>query len=60
MHKPNIRDSEEIVPECEGCGKVVYSIVIKKKICAMYVCPKIKWWFEEICPQATHRDDEDD
>jgi hypothetical protein len=46
--------NEEIVPECEGCNRVLYSVVVRKNICVCYTIPKTQWWFGFICDRATH------
>jgi hypothetical protein len=48
-----LHDHEEVVPECEGCKKISYSIVLKQNICSCYVFPRTQWWFGT-CDQATH------
>ena len=50
---PKIQDHEEIVSECEGCIKI-YKRLDGKFICAAHSFPHIKWWFGDICRQATH------
>jgi hypothetical protein len=50
---PTIMDHEEVVSECKGCGNTMKNLNIKI-ICTCHRCPRIQWWFGEICPQATH------
>ncbi len=51
--QPPITDNEDIVEQCKGCGHVIKT-VRNKTICSCHRCPRINWWFEESCPQATH------
>ena len=48
-----IYEHKEIVPKCEGCKR------INKRLDGIYICgchsfPHTKWWFDGVCPQATH------
>jgi len=47
-------NNEGIVLECKGCDRVIYSVVLKKKICSCHIYPKTQWWFDQRCDQATH------
>ena len=50
---PHISNHEQIVPECEGCEKI-HRCINGKLICSSYICPRIMWWCQEKCPDATH------
>jgi len=54
MIQVQIHDHKSIVPHCDGCDHVIYSPITKKKICACYTNPEIKWWPGCVCDQATH------
>lgn len=49
-----IQNNEEVVPECKGCDRILYSVVLQKDICVCYTIPKIQWWFGQICDRSTH------
>jgi hypothetical protein len=50
---PKIYNHEEVVPKCNGCRRIV-KCVNGRLICNCCIFPYTQWWFEEICPQATH------
>ena len=47
-----IATHQEIIPKCKGC-KRIYRRYDGKIVCATHCHPETKWWFGEICPQAT-------
>jgi hypothetical protein len=47
------QDHDEIDPKCKGCERILKNL-INKDICSCHRFPHSKWWFGEICPQATH------
>jgi hypothetical protein len=49
-----ISDHEEIIPECEGCIRAQYSILTRTRICVIHPFPRIRWWFDLQCEDATH------
>jgi len=50
-----IYHEEEIVPECEGCSRIIEGLGKgSKRYCACYPYPKIHWWGGCKCPSATH------
>jgi len=49
-----IQDHEEVISKCEGCIRILYSVVSSKRICACYKFPRCQWWFDQKCDQATH------
>ena len=51
--QPTITESEEVVEECNGCNHAIKSIR-NKTICTSYIYPRICWWFNQLCPDATH------
>jgi len=49
-----LHDHDEVVPECEGCRRIQYSIITKLRICACYPFPESQWWFGP-CDQTTNQ-----
>ena len=45
---------EEIASECNGCERITLSHPSKKRVCCIFNYPRVQWWFDEYCKQATH------
>ncbi len=50
-----MHNHEEVVPECEGCIRVLYCIICKINVCGRHPYPRTQWWFPGIpCDDASH------
>lgn len=47
---------KEVISECEGC-KRIHKTIYGKRICSCHCFPHTMWWFGDVCPQASHKED---